>query len=128
MHNTHMTRLHEIQWRIQRGGATPLLSSVPNTKNRPYFRRNMVQNASFDALDFNFFRGSMPRTPLEHSHISAFCDVYKLLQISAPPVCHATEIRAFLICCVSFCAKYRNTSGARTHKYNIENFDHLTCS
>ena len=56
-------------------GGPPSRSGSQKQKND---RRNMVYNASFKASDFKIFRGSMPRTPLEH--MNASCGVKKFLQ------------------------------------------------
>ena len=62
------------------GVPTSPRSRSQKQKKRPCLGRNMVQNASFEALNFKIFR-----TPVKH--IISGCGVYKCLQKSAPPVC-----------------------------------------
>ena len=56
------------------GAPPPTLFSVPKTKKLPYLGRNMLQNASFEALDFKFSRA-----------YETGCEMFNFLKKSAPP-------------------------------------------
>ena len=61
----------------------PPRSGSQKQKNRPDLGRNMLQNASFEASDIIFFRGSMPPGPSRAYETD--CGVYIFLKELAPP-------------------------------------------